>query len=46
VSVRLGSLDADPGIAPQYHSFVGSKAAWETLPDDGLPWYDGQAPTK
>jgi hypothetical protein len=44
VSVRLGSLDADPGIAPQYHSFVGSKAAWETLPDDGLPRYDERPP--
>jgi hypothetical protein len=44
VSVRLGALDADPGIAPQYHSFVRSKAAWETLPDDGLPRHDGAAP--
>ena len=41
VSVRLGALDGDPGIAPQYHSFTGAKAAWETLPDDGLPRYDG-----
>jgi hypothetical protein len=41
VSVRLGSLDADPGIRPQYHSFVTSKAAWETLPDDGLPRFEG-----
>ncbi|MBV8431830.1 MAG: GFA family protein [Solirubrobacterales bacterium] len=40
VSVRLGGLDADPGIGPQYHSFVGSKASWETLPEDGLPRYD------
>jgi hypothetical protein len=45
VSVRLGALDVDPGIAPQYHSFVGSKATWERLPDDGLPRYDERAPT-
>jgi arginase len=37
VSVRLGSLDEDPGIRPQYHSWVGSKAAWDLLPPDGLP---------
>ena len=40
VSVRLGALDGDPGIRPQYHSFVASKAPWETLPEDGLPRYD------
>jgi hypothetical protein len=44
VSVRLGSLDADPGIRPQYHSFAASKAVWETLPEDGLPRYDGAPP--
>jgi hypothetical protein len=44
VSVRLGVLDTDRGIAPQYHSFAASKASWETLPDDGLPRYDGAAP--
>jgi hypothetical protein len=44
VSVRLGSLDGDPGIRPQYHSFVGSRAEWDELPDDGLPRYDGQPP--
>jgi arginase len=37
VSVRLGSLDGDPGIRPQYHSFTGSKAPWDRLPADGLP---------
>jgi hypothetical protein len=37
VSVRLGALDGDPGLRPQYHSFVGSKAPWDVLPDDGLP---------
>ena len=44
VSIRLGSLDDDPGIRPQYHAFVGSRAAWDELPDDGLPRYEGPAP--
>lgn len=44
VSVRLGTLDGDPGIAPQYHSFVASRAPWEALPEDGLPRYDDRAP--
>jgi hypothetical protein len=44
VSVRLGALDDDPGIRPGYHTFVGSKAPWETLPDDGLPRFDGSRP--
>jgi hypothetical protein len=44
VSVRLGSLDADPGIRPQYHSFVDSRAPWEELPEDGLPRYPAKPP--
>jgi hypothetical protein len=35
--VRLGSLDADPGIRPSYHQFVAYAAPWESIPDDGLP---------
>jgi hypothetical protein len=45
VSIRLGSLDGDPGIRPEYHSFVGSRAAWDVVPDDGLPRFDGANPT-
>jgi hypothetical protein len=41
VSIRLGALDDDPSIRPQYHSFVASTAAWEQVPDDGLPRFDG-----
>ena len=44
VPVRLGVLDTDPGTAPQCHSFVGSKAPWEVLPDDELPRYHGPPP--
>ena len=43
--MRLGSLDGDPGIRPQYHSHTGSKAAWDRLPADGLPRYPGAPPT-
>jgi hypothetical protein len=41
VSIRLGSLDGDPRIRPQYHSFVDSRSVWDELPDDGLPRYPG-----
>jgi hypothetical protein len=44
VSVRLGVFDADPMIRPEYRQFVGSAAAWEPLPDDGLARYDGRRP--
>ena len=44
VSIRFGSLDVDPGIRPQYHSFVDSAAPWEVLPDDGLPRYAAGKP--
>ena len=44
VSVRLGALDDDPGIRPQYHSYVASRAAWDELPDDGLPRYEEGPP--
>jgi len=40
ISVRLGSLDGDPEIRPQYHTFVGSRAPWDELSDDGLPRYE------
>ena len=40
VSIRLGSLDGDPGIRPQFHHYVASRAPWDELPDDGLPRYD------
>ncbi len=36
VAVRLGTLDHDPGVRPQFRQFVDSAAAWEPLPQDGL----------
>ena len=44
VSIRLGSLDGDPGIRPQFHTFVGSKAPWAELCDDGLPRFADRKP--
>ena len=44
VSVRLGSLDGDPEIRPEYHSFVDSRAPWDELPDDGLERYRAAPP--
>lgn len=41
VVVRLGTVDRDPGIRPQYRQFVESAAAWEHIPEDGLPRYPG-----
>jgi hypothetical protein len=39
ISVRLGAFDEDPGIRPSYRQFVAYAAAWEPIPDDGLPRY-------
>jgi hypothetical protein len=43
ISIRLGAIDGDPGIRPQLHTFVDSKAPWDELPDDGLPQHAGRA---
>lgn len=40
VSIRLGAFDDDPGIAPQLHTFVDSRAPWDRITDD-LPRYSG-----
>lgn len=45
VSIRFGTLDGDPRIRPQYHSFVADAAPWETFADDGAPRYDAGAPS-
>lgn len=36
VSIRLGTLDTDPGVCPSYHSFADEVPAWDRNPDDGL----------
>ena len=42
--VPMGSLDDDPGVRLQAHIFVGSKAPWYEIPEDGIPRHD-QYPT-
>lgn len=38
VSIRMGTLDDDPGIRPQFRTFVESRAPWDRILDD-LPRY-------
>lgn len=44
VVVPAGTLDTDPGVRPQAHIFVGSKANWFEI-TDGLPQFAGAPPT-
>jgi hypothetical protein len=37
--LALGTLDADPGVRPSLHIFVGSKAPWYEIAD-GLPQHE------
>ena len=39
VAVRLGALDGDPGIRPEYRQFLRSAVPWEPVPDDALVRY-------
>jgi len=43
-SVRLGTFDSDPGVRPSHRQYVAYAAAWEPIPDDGLPRYPEAAP--
>ena len=45
IGVRIGALDQDPGIRPSLRQFVAYAAAWEPIPDDGLPHYPERRPT-
>ncbi len=40
IHVTMGTLIDAPGIRPNRHIFVGSKAPWFTITDD-LPQYEG-----
>jgi hypothetical protein len=39
IGVRFGAFDSDPAIRPQWRQYVAYVAAWEEIPDDGLPRY-------
>ena len=43
-SVRLGAIDGDPGIRPSARQFTDYAAAWEPIPDDGLPRFPERRP--
>lgn len=44
VIIPMGSLDDDPGVRPERHIFVESKAPWEEISDD-LPKIPAAPPT-
>ena len=43
VTLPAGTIDQDPGIRPQAHIYVGSKAPWVEI-DDDLPQFEGMPP--
>ena len=42
-SITLGTVAGDPGIRPESHIFVGSRAPWHEISDD-LPQFDEWPP--
>lgn len=45
MSVRFGAFDEDPGVRPSWRQFVAYAAAWEPIPEDGLPRFDERKPS-
>ena len=43
--IPMGSLDDDPGLTPERHIFVDSKAPWETI-TDALPQHPEAPPAR
>jgi hypothetical protein len=44
VAVRMGAFDGDPGVRPSSRTHVAYAAAWEPIPDDGLPRFSEGKP--
>jgi hypothetical protein len=44
MSIRMSAFDSDPGVRPQYRTFVAYAAAWEPIPDDGLERFPESRP--
>ena len=42
-TITLGTIDGDPGLRPEYHMYVSSKAPWYEI-SDSLPQYDLRSP--
>jgi hypothetical protein len=40
--VRLGAVDGDPGIRPEWRQWIESAPDWATIPDDGVPRFEQQ----
>ena len=38
--------DSDPGIRPSLRQYVAYAAAWEPIPDDGLPRFPEARPVR
>ncbi|MDB6146517.1 MAG: hypothetical protein JWO45_181 [Spartobacteria bacterium] len=38
VSIRMGAFDDDPGIRPQFHTYVADRPPWDEI-TDSLPQY-------
>jgi hypothetical protein len=45
-AVRMSAFDEDPGVRPSVRQFVAYAAAWEPIPDDGLPRYPERRPPR
>ncbi|PYL05538.1 MAG: GFA family protein [Verrucomicrobia bacterium] len=45
VSTRMGAFDDDPGIRPQFHTFVADRAPWDEITDK-LPQYGEAFPAR
>jgi hypothetical protein len=43
--VRMSAFDHDIGIRPTHRNFTAYAAAWEPIPDDGLPRYPERRPS-
>ncbi len=44
LGVRMGTFDEDPGVRPSARQYTAYAAAWEPIPDDGLPRYPERRP--
>jgi hypothetical protein len=44
IGVRLGAVDGDPEIRPQWRQWLESAPGWEAIPDDGLPRFQQARP--
>lgn len=42
-TVTLGTIEGDPGVRPESHIFVGSRAEWHDITDD-LPQFEQRPP--